>query len=157
MGRKKTPSPKLTSIREFIEVERLVTSTKFIPFVNIPGSSGSGLNVLPLEKLQKRAVRRVQNTKRFLAQLPRVGWYFFLPRKELSGNMPEIHKMSGILKKWKGKHTSFLKIIFQIKKKKWHQVMLSELESTIGNNSSYSVLSQWNYLMLLWKPEVNKH
>lgn len=73
MGRKKTPSPKLTSIREFIEVERLVTSTKFIPFVNIPGSSGSGLNVLPLEKLQKRAVRRVQNTKRFLAQLPRVG------------------------------------------------------------------------------------
>lgn len=69
MGRKKTPSPKLTSIRKVIEVERLVTSLcKFIHFMNAPCSSGSGLNVLPLEKLQKRAVRRVQNTKRFLAQ-----------------------------------------------------------------------------------------
>lgn len=65
MGRKKT-SPKLTSIRKVIEVERLITSLYKFMAQLLTCSSGSGLNFLPLEKLQKRAVRRVQSTQRFL-------------------------------------------------------------------------------------------
>lgn len=53
--------------------------------------------------------------------------------------MLEIHKMSDILK---NQNTlPFLKLFFKLKEM-WHQGMLSELESTIGNNSSCIVLSQ---------------
>lgn len=65
MGRKKK-GPKLISIRKVIEVERLAISLcKFILFVSIPCSSCSGLNILPLEKLQQKAVRWVQSTKNY--------------------------------------------------------------------------------------------
>lgn len=106
MGREKK-SPKLTSIRKVIEVERVATSLcKFIHFVSIPCSSCSGLNILPLEKLQQRAVRWVQSTKNF---------FFSLEKNCLSRNMLEIHKMSGILK---NETENTLPFFFRLKIKK---------------------------------------